>query len=219
MPTRISLRRVGASMGKLMAVPDSLAHGRTRFVGGPGFWSIGGVCAASIGVLCWQKYVTLVSEHLSLRFLHWRLVAAPWLAQTRRASSTHSAPRARLMYPNGTAPRGRCSLGTNGPLGGRLASQSGTAVRAGVLVHVKARRQWAQGFARTGSRRQDFMSSAMHCSLRYYALSCGSRNGIRSRCKACVRSMQDPCRESRAPSSRDTRIRSTEDWPSARAQC
>jgi len=46
MPTRISLRRVGASMGKLMAVPDSLAHGRTRFVGGPGFRSIGGVCAA-----------------------------------------------------------------------------------------------------------------------------------------------------------------------------
>ena len=42
MPTRISLRRVGASMGKLMAVPDSLAHGRTRFVGGPGFRSIGG---------------------------------------------------------------------------------------------------------------------------------------------------------------------------------
>ena len=46
MPTRISLRRVGASMGKLMAVPDSLAHGRTRFVGGPGFRSIGCVCAA-----------------------------------------------------------------------------------------------------------------------------------------------------------------------------
>ena len=48
MPTRISLRRVGASMGKLMAVPDSLAHGRTRFVGGPGFRSIGGVCAAAM---------------------------------------------------------------------------------------------------------------------------------------------------------------------------
>ena len=83
---------------------------------------------------------------------------------------------------------------------------------------IKGRRQGARGPARTGSRRPNLMNSAMHFSLHCYAHSCAMRNGTCNRCKACARSMQEPRRGYLAPSSLDSRIRSTEDWPSARAQ-